>query len=94
MGINKKLDKQVSRDGENCMCLHTLVRSLTQRGKRDSAVERLHALLANDGVHGVASVAVPWRLKRVGERVLLSLQTNLHDFHRRHNRNSFGSART
>src|SRR5690606_21219810 len=45
----------------------------------------------DDGVSGVSSVAVLWNIQWVGHGVVLSLQSNLDDFHWCDNGNSLSS---
>jgi hypothetical protein len=67
----------------------TLVRSLTESGKSDTAVKRPESLFAKDEVQRMGSVTVLGNVERVGHRVNLGLETDLDDLHRADDENGF-----
>ena len=64
-----------------CREVGRLIRCLTQRRERHTAVKRAEALLTHNRVQSVGGVLVARLLQRVRERVLLGLQTDFDHFH-------------
>jgi len=64
--------------------------TLSQSSERDTTVQRTEALLLDDRVQSVSSVAVLWHVEWVGHGVVLSLETDLDNLHWSDNGDSLG----
>jgi len=79
------LEVAVSRE------VDSLVGSLSQRRQGNTTIQSAKALLFYDSVERMGGVAVLGDVEGIGHAVVLSLQSDLDDFHRRHNGNGFGN---
>lgn len=70
--------------------VHGLVAALSERGERDTSVERTEPLLFDDGVESVGGVAVLGHIEGIGHGVVLRLETNLDDLHGSDDGNGLG----
>lgn len=69
--------------------VRTLVSSLSESSKTDSAIESAETFFGDDTIHGVRRITVFWNLERIGQRMRLRLQSDLDDFHGCDDRDGF-----
>lgn len=66
--------------------VHSLVGALSQRREGHATVQRTESLLPDNRIQSMCRVSVLRHIQRISHRVMLRLQPNLNNLHRRHNR--------